>query len=166
MKTREERIIEVLPNMKQYYEMREKYPTSVFLFRCGDFYECYEEDASEVSRIVGITLSSQAITGSSERIKFAGFPHHALDVYLPKLVRAGKRIAIVDQLEAPKPQKKATIVDMMGATRHALTSDDLQDLYVKLENFIADCTTEEYLEYKPAFTQVKTFIHQQMLERR
>ncbi len=166
METREEKLKESSPLMKQYYDFKNQHPNTTLLFRCGDFYECYEEDASDVSRIVGITLSTQAITGSSERLKYAGFPYHALDVYLPKLLRAGKRVAIVDQLEAPKPQKKRGIIDMVGATRHTLSRDDLQDLYRKLDNFLADCTLEEAEENKDAFIKVKTLIHEHMQERR
>lgn len=89
------------PLMKQYKEMKKKHPDAVLLFRCGDFYECFGEDAVKASEILGITLTRRA-NGKAEAIELAGFPHHALDNYLPKLVRAGQRIAICEQLEDPK----------------------------------------------------------------
>ena len=91
--------------MKQYVEMKKKHPDAVLLFRVGDFYETFSEDAIEASRILGITLTRRA-NGKAQSIELAGFPHHALDTYLPKLVRAGKRVAICEQLEDPKLTKK------------------------------------------------------------
>ena len=93
--------------MEQFKELKEKYPDAVLLFRCGDFYETYEDDAVECARILGITLTERVRNlGDNSFYKLAGFPHHALDIYLPKLVRAGKRIAICDQFEDPKVTKK------------------------------------------------------------
>ena len=93
------------PLMKQYIEMKHKHPDAILLFRVGDFYETFSEDAIAASEILGITLTRRA-NGSAQYVELAGFPHHALDSYLPKLVRAGKRVAICEQLEDPKMTKK------------------------------------------------------------
>ncbi len=93
------------PLMKQYMEMKKKHPDAILLFRVGDFYETFSEDAIAESEILGITLTRRA-NGSAQYVELAGFPHHALDTYLPKLVRAGKRVAICEQLEDPKTTKK------------------------------------------------------------
>ena len=93
------------PLMKQYFEMKAKHPDAVLLFRVGDFYETFSEDAIQASEILGITLTRRA-NGVAQSVELAGFPHHALDTYLPKLVRAGKRVAICEQLEDPKLTKK------------------------------------------------------------
>ena len=93
------------PMMKQYFELKEKHPDAVMLFRCGDFYETYSEDAVTAAAILGITLTKRA-NGQAKHVEMAGFPFHALDTYLPKLIRAGKRVAICDQLEDPKLTKK------------------------------------------------------------
>lgn len=84
------------PMMKQYQELKEKHPDSILMFRCGDFYELYHEDAEKTAKILGITLTQRG------EIKMAGFPHHAIDIYLPKLIRSGQRVIICDQLEDPK----------------------------------------------------------------
>lgn len=91
--------------MKQYFELKAKHPDAIMLFRCGDFYETYSEDAVTASEILGITLTKRA-NGQGKTVEMAGFPHHALDTYLPKLIRAGRRVAICDQLEDPKATKK------------------------------------------------------------
>ena len=91
--------------MKQFFELKAKHPDAIMLFRCGDFYETYSEDAVVASEILGITLTKRA-NGQGKSVEMAGFPHHALDTYLPKLIRAGKRVAICDQLEDPKLTKK------------------------------------------------------------
>ncbi len=93
------------PMMKQYNEMKSQYPDALLLFRMGDFYESFNEDAIEVSKILGITLTKRS-HGAASEMDLAGFPYHALDTYLPKLIRAGKRIAICEQLENPKLTKK------------------------------------------------------------
>ena len=93
------------PMMKQFFELKAKHPDAIMLFRCGDFYETYSEDAIVASEILGITLTKRA-NGQAKHVEMAGFPFHALDTYLPKLVRAGKRVAICDQLEDPKLAKK------------------------------------------------------------
>ena len=94
------------PMMKQFFSMKAQHPGALMLFRCGDFYETYGEDAVDSSRILGITLTRRNNGGSGDSIEMAGFPHHALDTYLPKLIRAGKRVAICDQLEDPKKKRE------------------------------------------------------------
>ena len=95
------------PMMKQFYDLKAKHPDAVLLFRCGDFYETYSSDAVTASEILGITLTKRSNGGKGGApVEMAGFPHHALDTYLPKLIRAGKRVAICDQLEDPKLTKK------------------------------------------------------------
>ena len=96
---------ELTPMMKQFFDLKAKHPEALLLFRCGDFYETYCDDAIEASRILGITLTKRN-NGSSQGDAMAGFPHHALDTYLPRLIRAGRRVAICDQLEDPKLTKK------------------------------------------------------------
>ena len=96
------------PLMKQYFQMKEKHPDAVLLFRVGDFYETFSEDAITTSEILGITLTRRA-NGAASSVELAGFPHHALDTYLPKLVRAGKRVAICDQLEDPRLVKNRLV---------------------------------------------------------
>ena len=103
------------PMMRQFFSMKTKHPDALLLFRCGDFYETYGDDAVEASRILGITLTKRNNGGNSGDVAMAGFPHHALDTYLPKLVRAGKRVAICDQLEDPK-KKRAAIKGKKGLT--------------------------------------------------
>ena len=97
---------ELTPMMKQFFDFKAKYPEALLLFRCGDFYETYCEDAVTASRILGITLTKRNNGAGAKGDEMAGFPHHALDTYLPKLIRAGKRVAICDQLEDPKLTKK------------------------------------------------------------
>jgi DNA mismatch repair protein MutS len=100
----EKRYVET-PLMKQYYDVKSKHPDAILLFRVGDFYETFGEDAIRASEILGITLTRRA-NGSASFVELAGFPHHAIDNYLPKLVRAGQRVAICEQLEDPKLTKK------------------------------------------------------------
>ena len=104
--------IVLTPMMKQFLDLKAKHPDAVMLFRCGDFYETYSTDAVVASEILGITLTKRA-NGKGKTIEMAGFPHHALDTYLPKLIRAGKRVAICDQLEDPK-KKRAAIKGKKG----------------------------------------------------
>lgn len=100
------------PMMRQFFSMKEKHPEALLLFRCGDFYETYCDDAVEAARSLGITLTRRN-NGAASGAEMAGFPHHALDTYLPKLIRAGKRVAICDQLEDPK-KKRAAIKGKKG----------------------------------------------------
>ena len=93
------------PLMKQYYQIKAIHSDAILLFRVGDFYETFGEDAIRASRILGITLTRRA-NGSASFVELAGFPYHAVETYLPKLVRAGERVAICEQLEDPKTAKK------------------------------------------------------------
>ncbi len=102
--TKSKRYVET-PLMKQYYSIKDKHPDAILLFRVGDFYETFGEDAIKAAEILGITLTKRA-NGAANFVELAGFPHHALDTYLPKLVRAGQRVAICEQLEDPKMTKK------------------------------------------------------------
>ena len=92
------------PMMRQYFQMKEKHPDAILLYRVGDFYETYSSDAVKTSQILGITLTRRS-AGTPNEIEMAGFPYHALDTYLPKLVRAGQRVAICEQLEDPSKTK-------------------------------------------------------------
>ncbi len=123
------------PLMKQYYNIKAKHPDAILLFRVGDFYETFEEDAVKASGILGITLTKRA-NGAASYIDLAGFPHHALDTYLPKLVRAGQRVAICEQLEDPKMTK--TIVKR-GITELVTPGISMNDnvLEQKENNFLA-----------------------------
>ncbi len=104
MATRKE---ELTPMMRQFFSLKAKHPDALLLFRCGDFYETYCDDAIAASKILGITLTRRNNGASGKpATEMAGFPHHALDTYLPKLIRAGRRVAICDQLEDPKLTKK------------------------------------------------------------
>ena len=95
------------PMMQQFFSLKAKHPDALLLFRCGDFYETYCDDAVDAARILGITLTHRNNgAGAKGKDEMAGFPHHALDTYLPKLIRAGRRVAICDQLEDPKLTKK------------------------------------------------------------
>lgn len=127
---------ELTPMMRQYVELKAKHPDAVLLFRCGDFYETYLEDAVIASRILGITLTRRNNGSGSKGSEMAGFPFHALDTYLPKLVRAGKRVAICDQLEDPKLTKKLV---KRGITELVTPGVALSDnvLNYKENNFLA-----------------------------
>ena len=126
---------ELTPMMKQFFDLKAKHPDAVLLFRCGDFYETYCEDAVIASRILGITLTKRN-NGYNKGDEMAGFPHHALDTYLPKLIRAGKRVAICDQLEDPKLTKKLV---KRGITELVTPGVALSDnvLNYKENNFLA-----------------------------
>ena len=93
------------PLMRQYYKIKDRHPDAILLFRMGDFYETFEQDAKTVSQVLGITLTKRS-NGKASDVPLAGFPHHALDNYLPKLVQAGLRVAVCEQLEDPKMAKK------------------------------------------------------------
>lgn len=97
---------ELTPMMKQFFDLKAKHPDALLLFRCGDFYETYCQDAVTAAKILGITLTRRSGSAGKTSTEMAGFPHHALDTYLPKLIRAGRRVAICDQLEDPKLTKK------------------------------------------------------------
>ena len=130
----EEEIV-LTPMMKQFLDLKAKHPDAVMLFRCGDFYETYSTDAIVASEILGITLTKRA-NGKGKTVEMAGFPHHALDTYLPKLIRAGKRVAICDQLEDPKLTKKLV---KRGITELVTPGVSINDnvLNYKENNFLA-----------------------------
>lgn len=124
------------PMMKQFYDLKAKHPDALMLFRCGDFYETYCEDAVTAADILGITLTKRNNGGKGTVIEMAGFPHHALDTYLPKLIRAGKRVAICDQLEDPKLAKKLVKRGITELVTPGVAIDD-NVLNYKENNFLA-----------------------------
>lgn len=127
---------ELTPMMKQFFDLKAKHPEAILLFRCGDFYETYCEDAITAAQILGITLTRRNNGAGVRGDEMAGFPHHALDTYLPKLIRAGKRVAICDQLEDPKLTKKLV---KRGITELVTPGVAMQDnvLNYKENNFLA-----------------------------
>ena len=127
---------ELTPMMKQFFDFKAKYPVALLLFRCGDFYETYCEDAVTASRILGITLTKRNNGAGAKGDEMAGFPHHALDTYLPKLIRAGKRVAICDQLEDPKLTKKLVKRGITELVTPGVTMSDTV-LNYKENNFLA-----------------------------
>jgi len=127
--------IVLTPMMKQFLDLKAKHPDAVMLFRCGDFYETYSTDAVVASEILGITLTKRA-NGKGKTIEMAGFPHHALDTYLPKLIRAGKRVAICDQLEDPKLTKKLVKRGIMELVTPGVSIND-NVLNYRENNFLA-----------------------------
>ncbi len=159
------------PLMKQYYAIKEKHPDAVLLFRVGDFYETFGDDAIKAAGILGITLTKRA-NGSASSVELAGFPHHALDTYLPKLVRAGQRVAICEQLEDPKMTK--TIVKR-GITELVTPGVSINDniLNHRENNFLAsvhfdkkmagvaflDISTGEYLTAEGTFEYVDKLLN-------
>lgn len=128
-KRQQQQMSNVPPIIKQYNELKQKHPDALLLFRCGDFYETYKEDAVKASNILGITLTkhSKRMDEEGKPLKMAGFPYHALDTYLPKLIRAGERVAICDQLESPrqktsqqeenKPEAKQEVKEVVSAQK-------------------------------------------------
>ncbi len=134
-KTRKEKKSSETPLMKQYNQIKAKHPGALLLFRVGDFYETFGEDAVKAAKILGIVLTKRK-NGSASHIELAGFPHHSLEVYLPKLVRAGERVAICDQLEDPKMTKK---IVKRGVTELVTPGVALNDqvLEQKKNNFLA-----------------------------
>ena len=166
----EEEIV-LTPMMKQFLDLKAKHPDAVMLFRCGDFYETYSTDAIVAAEILGITLTKRA-NGKGKTIEMAGFPHHALDTYLPKLVRAGKRVAICDQLEDPKMTKKLV---KRGITELVTPGVSINDniLNYKENNFLAavhfgkascgvaflDISTGEFLTAEGPFDYIDTLLN-------
>lgn len=108
--------VKISPMLRQFYDLKKKHPDALLLFRVGDFYETYSDDAEKASKILGITLvndhSKKDKNGTN--LKMAGFPYHALDTYLPKLIRAGQRVAICDAIETSKPEKKKCVDELPG----------------------------------------------------
>ena len=157
--------------MKQFFELKAKHPDAIMLFRCGDFYETYSEDAIVASEILGITLTKRA-NGQAKSVEMAGFPFHALDTYLPKLVRAGKRVAICDQLEDPKMTKKLV---KRGITELVTPGVAINDnvLSYKENNFLAavhfgkascgvaflDISTGEFLTAEGSFDYIDKLLN-------
>ena len=163
--------IVLIPMMKQFLELKAKHPDAVMLFRCGDFYETYSTDAVLASEILGITLTKRA-NGKGKTIEMAGFPHHALDTYLPKLIRAGKRVAICDQLEDPKLTKKLV---KRGITELVTPGVSINDniLNYRENNFLAavhfgkgacgvaflDISTGEFLTAEGSFDHIDKLLN-------
>ena len=113
--------------VSQYEDLKRKHPDALLLFRCGDFYECYDEDAKKAADVLGITLTMRNSTGR----KMAGFPYHALDTYLPKLIRAGHRVAICDQLEEPKGHAKVSEVVEPASKKHSRRQEQQEELFLR-----------------------------------
>ncbi|MEM8890967.1 MAG: DNA mismatch repair protein MutS, partial [Bacteroidota bacterium] len=140
--------------MKQYYAIKAKYPGTVLLFRVGDFYETFGEDAIEVSQVLGIVLTKRA-NGAASHVELAGFPHHSLDTYLPKLVRAGKRVAVCDQLEDPKQAKGIVKRGVTELVTPGVTFND-KVLEVNKSNYLASVYFSSPTELGLAFLEVST----------
>ncbi len=132
---RSEKQVGQTPLMRQYYKIKARYPNAILLFRMGDFYETFDEDAHIVSRVLGITLTKRA-NGQAADVPLAGFPHHALDNYLPKLVRAGYRVAICEQLEDPKYARKVVKRDVVEVVTPGVSFHE-QLLDPKRANYLA-----------------------------
>lgn len=130
--------LKATPMIKQFMGLKAKHPDAILLFRCGDFYETYSTDAVIASEILGITLTKRnnGKSGAMQALEMAGFPHHALDTYLPKLIRAGKRVAICDQLEDPKMTKKLVKRGITELVTPGVTISDTV-LSNKENNFLA-----------------------------
>lgn len=142
------------PMMKQYIEIKTKHPDAILLFRVGDFYETFSDDAVVAAEILGITLTRRA-NGTAQFVELAGFPHHALDTYLPKLVRAGKRVAICDQLEDPKMTKKLV---KRGITELVTPGVSINDniLNHKENNFLCAMHMEKGNRFGVSFLDIST----------
>lgn len=161
------------PMIKQFMELKAKHPDAILLFRCGDFYETYSTDAVTASEILGITLTKRnnGKNGPMQALEMAGFPHHALDTYLPKLIRAGKRVAICDQLEDPKLTKKLVKRGITELVTPGVTMADTV-LNYKENNFLAsvhfgkgacgvaflDISTGEFLTAEGTFDYVEKLL--------
>ena len=123
------------PLMRQYQKIKSKYPETILLFRMGDFFETFEEDAKITSKVLGITLTKRG-DGSAAQVPLAGFPHHALDTYLPKLLRAGYRVAVCEQLEDPKFAKGIVKRDVIEVVSPGVAFSD-KVLEQKQNNYLA-----------------------------
>ena len=164
--------IVLTPMMKQFLDLKAKHPDALMLFRCGDFYETYSTDAVVASEILGITLTKRNNGKGGQTIEMAGFPHHALDTYLPKLIRAGKRVAICDQLEDPKLTKKLVKRGITELVTPGVSIDD-NVLNYKENNFLAavhfgkgacgvaflDISTGEFLTAEGTFDYVDKLLN-------
>ena len=142
------------PMMKQFVEIKKEHPDAILLFRVGDFYETFSDDAITASEILGITLTRRA-NGAAHFVELAGFPHHALDTYLPKLVRAGRRVAICDQLEDPKLTKKLV---KRGITELVTPGVSINDTILnhKENNFLCAIHLEKQNLFGIAFLDIST----------
>jgi len=143
----------VTPLMKQYNDIKSKYPDALLLFRVGDFYETFGEDAIKISAILGIILTSRNNGGSN--VELAGFPHHSLDIYLPRLVREGYRVAICDQLEKPSKEKKIVKRGVTNVITPGLTLDD-SILEAKANNYLCAIHIQQADHYGIAFLDLST----------
>ena len=141
------------PLMKQYNDIKSKYPDALLLFRVGDFYETFGEDAIKISAILGIILTSRNNGGSN--VELAGFPHHSLDIYLPRLVREGYRVAICDQLEKPSKEKKIVKRGVTNVITPGLTLDD-SILEAKANNYLCAIHIQQADHYGIAFLDLST----------
>lgn len=123
--------------LRQFLDLKKKHPDALLLFRCGDFYETYKEDAEKSSKILGITLTRSTKTKdeTGKPLAMAGFPYHALDTYLPKLIRAGQRVAICDQIEAPKQTTKRGISEMVSPGNSEANEQKAQPKEEKSQGF-------------------------------
>lgn len=142
------------PLMKQYIDIKKQYPDAVLLFRVGDFYETFSDDAVAAAEILGITLTRRA-NGAAQFVELAGFPHHALDTYLPKLVRAGRRVAICDQLEDPKLTKKLVKRGVTELVTPGVSVDD-NILNHKENNFLCSVYTSDQKNFGISFLDIST----------
>ena len=158
---------EPTPMMRQFFSFKAQHPDALLLFRCGDFYETYMQDAVDASRILGITLTRRNNGGSKGQAEMAGFPHHALDTYLPRLIRAGRRVAVCDQLEDPKLTKKLVkrgITELVtpGVAMADNVLDCRQNNFLAAVNFgkaacglaLLDISTGEFLTGEGSFDYV------------
>ena len=143
----------VTPLMQQYFKVKNKYPDAILLFRVGDFYETFGEDAVKASQVLGIVLTSRNNGGSD--IELAGFPHHSMDLYLPRLVKAGFRVAICEQLEKPSPQKKIVKRGVTEVVTPGIAMDD-KLLDHKQNNYLAAVSFGRNELYGLAFLDIST----------
>ena len=122
------------PMMKQFLDLKSKHPDALMLFRCGDFYETYQQDARKASQILGITLTKSSKTKGPDGnpVEMAGFPYHALDNYLPKLIRAGQRVAICDQLEAPRQTARRGVSETVSPGANVVKEQQAKSRGMKL----------------------------------
>ena len=158
------------PLMRQYNEIKGKHPDTLLLFRVGDFYETFNDDARKASKILGIVLTKRSNGGSDDAL--AGFPHHSLDTYLPKLIRAGLRVAVCDQLEDPKATKgivKRGVTDLVtpGVAMHDQVLEQKENNYLAAVHFgrkkagiaLLDISTGEFLVAEGAIEYIKKIVH-------
>lgn len=151
--TKQEEPVKVTPLMQQYFKVKNKYPDAILLFRVGDFYETFGEDAVKASQVLGIVLTSRNNGGSD--IELAGFPHHSMDLYMPRLVKAGFRVAICEQLEKPSPQKKIVRRGVTEVVTPGIAMDD-KLLDHKQNNYLAAVNFSRNEQFGLAFLDIST----------